>query len=117
MLFKKSNSAQYIFDCMNMVKHNWQHYRDLYSIHRSNYRNDFALSIALEIVNGHTLCIDSIPWALATVLPEVELTKHDMDVYILKYLNHDNQLRYQLHANSDFHAMGKKHLGDIVAAD
>ena len=117
MLFKKSNTAQYIFDCMNMVKHNWQHYRDLYSIHRSNYRNDFALSIALGIVNGHTLCIDSIPWALATVLPEVKLAKAGEDAYTLEYVNHNNQLKYQSHANSDFHAMGKKHLGDIVAAD
>jgi len=116
MLFKKSNTAQYIFDCMNMVKHNWQHYRDLYSIHRSNYRNDFALSIALGIVNGHTLCINSIPWALATVLPEVKLAKAGEDAYTLEYVNQDKQRKYQLHAGFDFHAMGKKHLGDIIAA-
>jgi hypothetical protein len=49
-------------------------------------------------------------------LPEVELSKSDTDLYTIKYLNQDNQLKYQLHAGFDFHAMGKKHLGDIVAA-
>jgi len=116
MLFRKSNTAQYIFDCMTMIKQNWQHYRDLYNIHRSNYRNDFALSIALGIVNGHTQQIDSIPWPLATVMPEVKLAKIGVDEYTLEYLNHENQPKYQLHSGFDFHAMGKKHLGDIVAA-
>ena len=57
MMFRKSNTAQYIFDSMQMVRDNWQHYRDLYNIDRATYRNDFALSIALGIVSGHTICL------------------------------------------------------------
>ena len=30
MLFKKSNTAAYIFDAMNMIRQNWNHYLELY---------------------------------------------------------------------------------------
>lgn len=115
MLFRKSDTTKNIFDCMIMIKQNWQHYRDLYNVPRSNYRNDFALSIALGIVNGHITQINSIPWPLATVLPETKLTRITDDQYKFEYQNHENQPKYQLHSGFDFHAMGKKHLGDIVA--
>ena len=61
MMFRRSNTAQYIFDTMNMIKQNWDHYRNIYNIGPSLYRNDYALSIALALVNGHTLNVDSIP--------------------------------------------------------
>ena len=69
MMFRRSTEAEMIFDCMNMIKNNWQHYKNLYSVNRSTYRNDFALSIALGIVNGHTLDHTDIPWGLASVTP------------------------------------------------
>ena len=46
MMFRRGNISQFIFDSMQMIRNNWQHYRDLYGIHQSNYRNDYALSIA-----------------------------------------------------------------------
>ena len=36
--FRKSIQAQHTFDCMNMIKQNWQHYRDIYHIHNSTYQ-------------------------------------------------------------------------------
>ena len=50
MMFRRGNISQYIFDSMQMIRQNWQHYRDLYSIHQSNYRNDYALSIAMGLI-------------------------------------------------------------------
>ena len=117
MMFRRSNTAQYIFDCMNMVRHNWQHYRDLYGIQKATYRNDFALSIAIGIVSGHTFKVEEIPWPLASVMPSTKLEKLDQDLYRLEY-THTNTKPYQISfAGYSFHAMGKKHLGDIVEAD
>jgi hypothetical protein len=114
MMFRRSNMAQYIFDCMNMVKQNWTHYKDLYHIQGPQYRNDYALSIALGIVSGHTLKVNNIPWSLASVMPEHELTQIDTDHFEIKY---QVQGRPQITEwkDMDFHAMGKKHLGDIIA--
>ena len=115
MMFRRGNTAQYIFDSMTMVKNNWQHYKDLYHITGSQYRNDFALSIALGIVSGHTLKVNNIPWKLASVLPEHELTQIDDDLFEIKYQD-QGQLKRMTWHGMDFHAMGKKHLGDIIAS-
>ena len=118
MMFRKSNTAQYIFDSMQMVRDNWQHYRDLYNIDRATYRNDFALSIALGIVSGHTMKVDEIPWALASVMPNTQLMRWiDTDSYIITYADSDQKLKHMSFEGLDFHAMGKKHLGDIVETD
>jgi hypothetical protein len=115
MMFRKSNMAQYIFDSMNMIKQNWKHYKDLYHITGSHYRNDFALSIALGIVSGHTLKVNNIPWMLASVLPEHKITQIDQDHFEIQYQDQGRLKRMTWHS-MDFHAMGKKHLGDIIAS-
>ena len=116
MMFRKSNTAQYIFDCMNMVKNNWQHYRDLYGISKSTYRNDFALSIALGIVSGHTGVVDEIPGTLLSVMPETVLTKDELG-YNINFADSAGKQKYVSFCNTDFHAMGKKHLENIIASN
>lgn len=116
MMFRRSNTAQYIFDSMQMVRDNWQHYRDLYQIDRSTYRNDFALSIALGIVSGHTGTVDNIPWDLASVLPDTTLTQLDTDYFAIEYVDQRGVSRSVGISGTDFHAMGKRHLEKIIAA-
>jgi hypothetical protein len=119
MMFRKSNTAQYIFDCMQMIRNNWQHYRDLYSIAEKNYRNDYALSIALGIVSGHTLAVDSIPWPLLSATPDTELTlqQHGQtELWHMKYRDQHNRPKTFGLFGQDFHAMGKSHLEKIIAS-
>ena len=118
MMFRRSNTAQYIFDCMQMIRDNWEHYRALYGIDKKTYRNDFALSIALGIVSGHTGKVDEIPWPLLTVMPDHVLTKieHETDSYNITYHDTDNQPKHIGWHSVDFHAMGKQHLENIIAA-
>ena len=117
MMFRRSNTAQFIFDCMNMVRDNWQHYRDLYGIQKATYRNDFALSIAIGIVSGHTFEVEEIPWPLASVLPSTQLEKLDQDHYRLEYKNANSKPYQMSFGGYSFHAMGKRYLGDIVETD
>jgi hypothetical protein len=118
MMFRKSNTAQYVFDSMNMIKNNWQHYRDLYGIQKSTYRNDFALSIALGIVSGHTGQVDEIPWDLNSIVPSTRVSRwHGPDGYLLEYTDREKKPKQLSFAGLDFHAMGKRHLGDIIEAD
>ena len=114
MMFRKSTTAQYIFDCMHMVRDNWQHYRNLYGIAQSNYRNDFALSIALGILSGHTLMTDNIPWCLASVMPSTRLSENN-NIYKLEYQDSQSKLKNIEFSGMDFHAMGKKHLENVIA--
>ena len=114
MMFRKSSAAEHIFDCMKMVKENWMHYKDLYHISGSNFRNDYALSIALGIESGHTLNVNNIPWNLASIISSYNLTQLDQDHFKIEYFDQD-KLKTIDWQNMDFHAMCKRQLGDIVA--
>jgi len=113
MLFRRSKTAELIFQSMQMVRDNWNHYRNLYGILKSTYRNDFALSIAMNIVNGHILNIPSIPWNLLTVTPDCKLKQLSLDNYQVEFMSESNKSR-QFNFSCDYHAMGKQQLGDII---
>ena len=116
MMFGRNNTAQYVFDSMAMIRNNWQHYRDLYHIDQSTYRNDFALSIALGIVSGHTNTVDTVPWPLVSVMPDHQLLQIDQDHFNVIYRNSKNQQCCVSWSGFDFHAMGKQHLEKIIAS-
>jgi hypothetical protein len=115
MMFRRSRQAQLIFDSMTMIRDNWTHYRNLYSNNVATYRNDHALSIALNIENGHTLTTTDIPWNLASLTPEHQLTQLGEDHYRVDFVTADKRPRWIELNSQDFHAMGKQQLGDIVA--
>jgi hypothetical protein len=114
MMFRKSNHARLIFESMQMIRDNWTHYRNLYKNPNTTYRNDHALSIALGMVNGHTLNHPSIPWNLASLTPDHALTQTAQDCYRVDFVNTENNPRW-IELTQDFHAMGKQQLGEIVA--
>jgi hypothetical protein len=114
MMFRISERARLIFDSMSMIRDNWTHYRNLYANPRSTYRNDHALSIALNIENGHTLTTTDIPWSLASLTPEHQLVQLDHDRYRVNFNTPDKKPRW-IEITQDFHAMGKQQLGAIVA--
>jgi len=56
-----------------------------------------------------------VPWAMASVVPEHGLEQLDNDRFRISYTTSDSKLRHVIITGQDFHAMGKKHLGDIIA--
>jgi hypothetical protein len=114
MMFRRSVSTELLFDMMQMIRDNWTHYRNLYKNPNPTYRNDHALSIALNTLNGHTLCVDEIPGTLASLTPEHRLTQLDVDSYRVDFSTPDKKPRWIM-LTQDFHAMGKQQLGAIVA--
>jgi hypothetical protein len=114
MCFRRSQKAKHIFDIMQMIRDNWNHYRHLYQIGENTYRNDYSLSIAQNLVDGHVLDSPHIPWSLATVTPETKLEQVDTDTYKIQYESNHSKLKW-IHVQQDFHAMGKQALEKIVA--
>jgi hypothetical protein len=116
MWFNRSRHSQHIFETMAMIRNNWTHYRRIYKNNHATYRNDHALSIALCLLQGHTLNVPTIPWSMASVMPEHQLTQTDLDSYRVEFEDPMQRPRWiELH-DQDFHAMGKQQLGDIVAS-
>lgn len=115
MMFRRSIHARHIFESMTMVQNHWHHYRKLYKFSNHSYRNDYALSIALGIVDGHTLDHAGIPWDLASLTTEHKLTQLGQDEFRVDFLNSEQKPRWTKLKNQDFHAMGKQQLGEIIA--
>lgn len=115
MLFDRTRRAEMLFDSMTMIYNNWMHYRNIYRNTKGTYRNDHALTIALGIVNGHTLNHAQIPWDLASLTSGPVLKQTGQDQYRVDYFNSQKQHRWIAINNQDFHAMGKSQLGAIVA--
>lgn len=114
LIFNKTVLSRYIFDTMRMVRDNWQHYCDVYTIYRSTYRNDYALSIALGLVSGHSLVTQDIPWQLISILPEHQLEQLESDLWRVTFVEQARR-QYLLLRGVDFHALGKRALGAAVA--
>jgi hypothetical protein len=114
--FRKSDHARLIFETMEMIRDNWRHYRELYNISSATYRNDHALSIAINTVSGHVSNHPGILWPLSSLTPEHKLERTAQDSYRITFNNGENQHRHINVVGQDFHAMGKKHLEAIVAS-
>lgn len=55
--FKKSEYAENLFTLVNHIKYNYKYYYYLYNCSGNLYRNDFAFSMALHILNGGPLLL------------------------------------------------------------
>lgn len=53
-IFDKTASTRALFDLIEYIKLNWEYFRIIYKIDAPNFRNDFAFSIAIHIMNGNT---------------------------------------------------------------
>jgi hypothetical protein len=53
-VFEKTPITNVFFDLVASIKENWQYYRLLYTIDSTAFRNDFAFSIAIHIMNNNT---------------------------------------------------------------
>jgi hypothetical protein len=116
MVFERCRRCDVVFDAMRRIRDNWNHYRKIYGITSSLYRNDHALSIALNIENGHTLTTTDIPWSLATMMPDCGLQMLDQDQYRIDYRDSENRARYIMTRGQDLHVMAKPQLEKIVAS-
>lgn len=113
--FKKTKRAQQIFECLEMVQKNFEHYANIHSFISASYRNDYALTLALRITNGH--CIlpgDFIPWNLVHVGKDTSVYRNSDDEFNTEYtVLFDNWKRgkirkeYVTIKDMDFHLINK----------
>lgn len=50
--FRKTESTASFFRLVDHIKENWSYYKVLYQLHSTNFRNDYAFSIAIHMMNG-----------------------------------------------------------------
>lgn len=103
--FKKCKHSEVMFDTWRNVYNNYEYYSKLFGFKKNPFRNDFALSIAHQLVNGYSnknTFIDSLP-ALSTVDCVLDYGNKNWLIKY-KYKQSYNVLRYK----GDLHVMNKK---------
>jgi hypothetical protein len=120
--FKKSNRAKHIFECLEMVQKNYEHYANIHSFIAGVYRNDYALTLALRIANGHkSNTEDIIPWNLTHIGKNTNVYKNSNDQFNTEYtVMFDNWQRgkirkeYMTIKDMDFHVMTKENFIELM---
>jgi hypothetical protein len=88
------------------IQRNYGYYRSLFSIRETNYRNDFAFSMANIILNGHTLTPEqSIPWPMLTIEDNIESIDLKNKFLTVKY-----DSRADVISRQNLHIMDKNYL-------
>ena len=121
--FKKSTYSKQIFECLEMVQKNYMHYSMLHGFNPGVYRNDYALSIAVRIVNGQFLPKSNIiPWSLYHVGKNTSIYRNNDSEFNTEYtVMFDNWQRgkirkeYMYIDNMDFHVMIKENFMELIA--
>ena len=118
VVFDRSNFSKDVFSLWKMVENNYRYYADFFGFDAQQFRNDYALSIALLVANGGTMpTYCSIPWPLLNVDPEVAVIKNLKDYQILYAAMKQGQKKYRqiLTKEQDLHVMGKSYLEQVYA--
>ncbi len=98
-IFEKSPVSEAFFDLVNYIKINWVYFRMLYNIDPPMFRNDFAFSIAIHIMNGKT------NGGFATELPGKMTYSLDRDVLVSM---NQTEMKFLIEK--------KDHLGEYILA-
>jgi hypothetical protein len=117
ILFKKTKRVEQIFDCLQMVQENYNHYCTLYNMLGGMYRNDHGLTISLSIVNGHLENKqDYVPWNLLHANKEVKIHRTNDNIFNTEYIafRTDNRTTYTILRDTDFHCLDKNMFMELV---
>jgi hypothetical protein len=120
--FRKTNRAKQIFECLEMVQKNYEHYGNIHSFIGGVYRNDYALTLALRIANGHLMqAEDIIPWNLTHIGKNTSIYANSTDEFNTEYtVMFDNWQRakirkeYMTIKDMDFHVMQKDNFLELI---
>jgi hypothetical protein len=115
-VFRKTQRVKQIFDCLEMVQKNYEHYSSLYRFSVGMYRNDYAITIALYIANGHTFNQkDYMPWQLVHLGKEVTAYRVNDIPFNTDYLIlRKKDKKYITIKDTDFHCMSKSNFMELV---
>lgn len=121
--FRKTKRAKQIFECLEMVQKNYEHYGHIHSFIAGVYRNDYALTLALRIANGHVILPgDIIPWDLMHVgkntqiyTDSTEYTNTEFTVMFDNWQRGKIRKEYITIRDMDFHVMNKDNYMELIS--
>jgi len=84
ILFRKTSRAGMLFDLVGRIQRNYHYYSRLYHMRDRNFRNDYAFTIADNILNGYQPGEQGIPWSMLTFADVVTSITEKDDLLTIK---------------------------------
>jgi len=108
VMFTRTERVRMIFDMIQYVQTNYEHFRNLYRIRFRNYRNDYAFAIALHQLSGQLKTDHFIPTPMNMLPHEYDVLECTDRGIVYKYNNKVNLL-----TDTDVHVLDKEliHVG------
>jgi hypothetical protein len=117
-IFNKNSITESFFNLVSYIKTNWLYFRNLYSIENNIFRNDFAFSIAIHIMNEKSaggFAID-LPGTMSYITDKDFLIKIDDNKlhFLLEKQNHPGEYIASKTSGIDMHVMNKLSLSRYI---
>jgi len=117
-VFEKNTISQAFFDLISYIKENWQYFRMLYNIDSMAFRNDFAFSIAIHIMNGKSNggFATELPGTMSYVLDKDILLdiSNDKMKFLVEKQYHFGEYTLAKTTGLDVHVMNKFSLSRFI---
>ena len=111
--FKKSARVKLLFDFVSHIKDHWDFYKLVYDFPGGLYRNDYAFSIALHMLNGflENKEIKPLPGGPILTLKDIDQIFEISDLNQIKAFINDSKETWKFYANTisgvNVHCMNK----------
>ena len=116
--FRKNKNTETFFNLLSHIQDNWNYYRYVYQIDHSLYRNDFAFSIAIHIMNGYQTgsWAHELPGTLYYSIDKDILLKHNKEQLTLLLEKEKYKGEYTLIKTKgiNVHVMNKFSLSRVI---
>jgi len=117
-IFEKTTSTRSLFDLIEYIKLNWDYFRIIYKIDSGTFRNDFAFSIAIHIMNGSTEgdFAHELPGLMTYILDRdiVVKMKNDKMQFLVEKAHYPGEYTLVSTNNTDVHVMNKQSLTRLI---
>jgi hypothetical protein len=115
--FRKTIENKIFFDLLKHIQDNWNHYRFNYKIDQTYFRNDYAFSIAIHIMNGFGIgnFANPMPGKLYFLSDREYIVDYNKNSFLFLLQNKLTE-HYFLNRTKDFnvHVLNKFSLDKIV---
>ena len=121
IFFRKTEETKIFFDLVDHIYDHWEHYRKLYQINNPLFRNDYAFSIAVHIMNGFTDSdfIKELPIKHLYTIDKDVLCKINKDemMFLIEKENHLGEYTAVKTTSQNVHVMNKFSLERIISRE
>ena len=118
LIFKKTERTKRLFKLVELIREHYHYFRTLYRIPLKTFRNDFAFSIAIHILNGYTITDwpKILPGKMLYSSPEDDLLtiKDEKYTFVVGNKFRRDKVNVVTLTGSNIHVMNKLHLNELI---